>query len=293
MEKFNKDTISGLQWLIDNPKYVVVISHGMAEHAQRYDYFANKLNKAEMAVFAIDQIGHGDAIERGEKGYWPKGGFQNCVDNLKTLVDLAKSTYPNKPIILFGHSMGSFISQEYIKQYGDSLNSVILSGSTKVGGLHKMGNFIAHFFFAFGDNHQPNKFLDNLSFGAYNKPFKPNRTGFDWLSRDTQQVDKYIADPLCGYVCTTGFFKAFLTGLSKLNNHVDKIPESLPIYIMSGQNDPVGGQKGAAELKHMYLDKKIKSVDLKLYKEGRHEMLNEINRDEVISDIIIWIRNHN
>lgn len=288
MQEFTYQNISGIEWKIDNPKKVVIISHGMAEHAKRYDYFAVKLNEAGFAVYAIDQIGHGGAI-KDNRGHWEPGDFNNCVENLYTLVQKAKEEYPERPVILFGHSMGSFLSQQFIKVHGDAIEKVILSGSSKIGLLHKMGKSVSSLYSG-GNQKKENSFLNKLSFGSYNKDFAPNRTEFDWLSRDNEQVDKYVADPLCGYCCTTGFFREFLGGLSKLNENLDSIPKDLPIYIMSGSKDPVGAAgKGVMALAEMYNGLGIKHVDLKLYPEGRHETLNEINKDEVIKDIIEYL----
>lgn len=291
MDKFKKESISGIQWLIDSPKYVLIISHGMAEHAERYNDFANYLNQHSCAVFAINHMGHGESIEKEELGHWPKNGFNICVNNLFALTQHAKQVYPNVPIILFGHSMGSFIAQEYIKCFSDSIDGVILSGSSKAGLLHKSGNLLANVLFACGDNHKKNNFLNKLSFGSFNKSFKPNRSNFDWLSSDNQQVDKYIEDPLCGFVCTTGFFKGFFKGLSKLNKKIDNIDKNLPIYIMSGSKDPVGSfGKGVINLYNMYVKNDMTNVNIKLYENGRHEMLNEVNQMEVYMDIMSWIK---
>lgn len=288
MEKFKFNNISGCNWLLNNKKLIVVISHGMAEHIERYDYFANELNKDGVEVWGINQIGHGDAIENNLKGHWEKNGFYQCVENLKTLIEHVHELNKDTKVVLFGHSMGSFLTQEFIKRYSNLIDGVIISGSAKTGALHKMGKFVSSL--VIGDRTKPNKFLDGLSFGSYNKQFKPARTPFDWLSRDNEQVDKYIADPLCGYVCTTGFYKEFLKGLAKLNKNVENIRKDLPIYIMSGSKDPVGNNgKDVKALYEMYKNNKIDDVELHLYEDGRHEMLNEINKDEVIKDIKSWL----
>ena len=187
--------------------------------------------------------------------------------------------------------MGSFIAQEFIKYYSSSIDAVILSGSSKAGLLHKSGNLVAKLLFSWAKGGKQNHFLNKLSFGSFNKAFKPNRTAFDWLTRDDEQVDKYIDDPLCGYVCTTGFFKGFFGGLAKLNKNVNLIDKNLPIYIMSGAKDPVGNfGKDVIGLYNMYVKYDITTVDIKLYENGRHEMLNEINKNEVYLDILSWIK---
>jgi len=289
MEKFKFKGISGCKWPLESKKAIVVISHGMAEHIERYDYFAKALNKNNIEVWGINQIGHGDAIENNLKGHWEKGGFEQCVENLATLIKEVK--VKKVPMFLFGHSMGSFISQEFIKKHNDLIDGVVLSGSAKTGLLHKVGNLMAKL--QGGDLTKPNNFMNGMSFGSYNNCFKPNRTEFDWLSRDEKQVDKYVEDPLCGYVCTTGFFKAFMHGLAHLNDNVKDIRKDLPIYIMAGANDPVGNNgKDVIALNNMYKDLGIKDVEMILYKDGRHEMLNEINKDEVISNIVNWFNKH-
>lgn len=288
MINYNKNGYHAVAWNISNPKAIVVISHGMAEHAERYDDFALFLNDNNYCVHAIHHLGHGKAIQ-GDKGHFEKDGFDNCVENIRKLILDLKEEY-KLPIFLFGHSMGSFMSQAFIKKYSLDIDGVILCGSAKVGMLHYSGNLLTQVIFAFANNHKPNNFLNNLSFGSYNKKFKPNRTAFDWLSRDEKEVDKYIEDDLCGFVCTTGFFKSFFKGLSKLNKNIDDINKELPIYIIAGHDDPVGGcGNDVTKLCHNYLLHDIQDVEIKLYDEARHEILNETNKEEVKVDILNWL----
>ena len=291
MEKLSNGVYYATSWVIDNPKAIVVISHGMAEHAERYDDFARFLNNNNYSVYAIHHIGHGDAI-KDIKGHFEKGDFDKCVDNLRSLItDIRKEI--KAPLYLLGHSMGSFMAQSFIQKYPYDIDGVILSGSAKTGALHKMGSFVAHLLFAFTNQKAQNNFLDKVAFGSYNKRFEPQRTKFDWLSRDNAIVDKYIEDDLCGYVCTTGFYKAFFKGMTSLNKNVDEIRKDLPIYIFSGEEDPVGNYgEDVINLCHNYLNHGIYDVEIKLYEGGRHEMLNETNKDEVYNDVLIWLDKH-
>ncbi|MDD4584807.1 MAG: lysophospholipase [Bacilli bacterium] len=292
MEIFDiNNNISGLKWEIENPKAFVVIGHGMAEHASRYDYIAKLLNKDNYSVYAINQIGHGIPVV-GKKGHWEKGDFEKCVDNMEELVKYLKDKNPGKKIFIIAHSMGSFILQEYISKYGNSVNGVVLSGTNGPSTLAKAGNFVANVVFALADNTKPNKFLNKLSFGSYNSAFKPNKTEFDWLSRDEEQVKKYIEDDDCGFVCTTGFFKEFTSALANLHSldKIKRIPLNLPILLISGEKDPVGENgKGVMKLYSLYKDNDLKNIDIKLYPNARHEIFNEINKNEVISDVIKWL----
>ena len=291
MEQTNYENIYVTNWLVDNPRAIVVISHGMAEHVERYDDFARFLNANDISVYGIHQIGHGRAI-KDIKGHFEKGDFFHCADNLMTLIEQVKKDNPGKKIFLFGHSMGSFISQYYISTY-HNIDGVILCGSNGPSFKDKLNNFGAHFLFLFANNKKPGNLLNKMAFGSFNNAFKPNRTESDWLSRDENEVDKYIEDELCGFTCSVGFFKELLTGLSSLKKLQNKIPVDLPIFIISGDKDPVGGNgKGVTLLYNQYKDKAIKDLNMKLYEGGRHELLNETCKEEVKQDVLDWLNKH-
>lgn len=287
-------TLTGLSWTIEKPKAIVAIAHGMAEHAARYDEFAQALNHAGFLVQAIDHLGHGAQIKQDQKGHWPHDGFDQCVTNMHTWIQALHTTY-KVPVFLLGHSMGSFFAQAYVSRYSESIAGCILSGTNAPNAMAKMGSILANVLFFAADRTKPNGFLNNLSFGSFNKPFAPNRTEFDWLSRDEKRVDAYVSDPWCGYVCTTGFFQSFLKGLSKLStpSELAAIRKDLPLYLFAGSLDPVGGQgKGVKRMAELYREAGISDVELRLYAEGRHEMLNEINRNDVYADCIHWLTHH-
>lgn len=277
------------------PKAVVQIAHGMSETADRYEYFAKRLTKNGYIVYINDHRGHGKTAKHLDNvGYLAeKDGFKCLVEDMNTLTNIIKDENKDLPIYLFGHSMGSFASQRYIMEYGRNLEGLILSGSNGKHGfiLNLAEIVISNEIKRYGRKYRSKK-LDNLIFGGNNRKFKPSRTEFDWLSRDNDEVDKYINNPFCGVLFTTGFFYDFVQGLKEIERkeNLKRVPTDLPIYIMSGDKDPIGKNgKGVLKLKDRYIDLGVKDVSCKLYDGGRHEMLNEINKDEVIENILAWI----
>ena len=277
------------------PKAVVQIAHGMSETAIRYKEFAEKLTKNGYVVYINDHRGHGlTAKTLDNVGYLAdKDGFTYLVEDMNTLTQIIKEENPHLPVYLFGHSMGSFASQRYIMEYGNNLEGLILSGSNgKHGSVLKAGEFLSNILFKkYGRKHR-SKILDRIIFGGNNKKFKNPKTDFDWLSRDDKEVQKYIEDPFCGVLFTCGFFYDFIKGLQEIENpkNLKKVPLDLPIYIMSGDKDPVGKNgKGVLNLKNRYKKLGVKNLSCKLYEGGRHEMLNEINKEEVMNDTLAWL----
>ncbi|MFZ5351989.1 MAG: alpha/beta hydrolase [Bacillota bacterium] len=279
------------------PKAAIQIAHGMAETAARYERLADYLTSHGYIVYANDHRGHGRTAKSLDNvGYLGKDGFNWAVKDMHQLNGIIRKENTELPVILIGHSMGSFMSQQYITLYGESLDALILSGTNGAFGFDvSAGILLARLEIALkGDKHR-SKLLDKMSFGKFNNPFKPARTQFDWLSRDCQEVDKYIDNPYCGSVFSAGYFYDLARALKKLHlpDAMSKIPKELPIYIFSGDMDPVGNYgKGPKRLYNMYKELNIKNVTLKLYKNGRHEMLNETNRDEVMKDILDWLNNN-
>jgi alpha-beta hydrolase superfamily lysophospholipase len=293
-------TIFVYKWLPDvevQVKGIVQIAHGMAETAARYQGFASALTNEGFIVYANDHRGHGKTAGTIEKlGELGEDGFNSMVENMNGLNKIIKEENPNLPIFLFGHSMGSFLTQRYVCLYGSGLKGAILSGSCgKQGVIIDIARLIAKKEIRkIGRSGKSDK-LDKLSFGSYNNSFKPNRTAFDWLCRDNKEVDKYIKDPFCGTVFTAGFFYDFLGGIKSIadNTQIKRVPKDLPIYILSGDKDPVGKNgKGVLKLFNTYKEHGIVDLTYKLYKDGRHEILNEINKEEVILDIIKWLNLH-
>jgi len=286
------------KWGLDesiSPKGIVQISHGMAEWAYRYNAFAKTLNQAGYIVYANDQRGHGLTAPRKEDiGYIPgNDGFAYMVEDMAELNDFIRKQHPHLPIVLFGHSMGSFLSQRFIQLYGSNIDGLILSGSNgKQGPIINVGIMLAYIEMKLKGKKYRSQLLNKLTFGGYNKAFAPNRTNFDWLSRDERQVDLYIEDPYCGGIFTASFFHDFLRGLKLITKkkNLKSIPKDLPVFIFSGSMDPVGFfGKGVENLVNMYRSIGMTNIFYKIYPGGRHEMLNELNKDEVIEDIITWL----
>lgn len=277
---------------------VVQISHGMAETAGRYERFARALTDAGYIVYANDHRGHGRTAGSVEKvGYCGEDGFNWMVKDMYQLNSIIKDENHGLPIFLLGHSMGSMLSQTYIENYGDTISGAILSGTAgRMGMTLDIGIMIAKREMKRVGPSGKSVRLNSMTFGSYNKEFKPARTDFDWLNRDNDEVDKYINDPYCGGVFSAGFFYDFFRGLKEMHKleSMRKIPKELPIYLFSGEKDPVGRNcKSVKQLIGEYKKLGIKDVSYKFYKDGRHEMLNEINKDEVMADTINWLDRHN
>ncbi len=284
--------LKGYLWKTDKPKAIVAIVHGMAEHCARYDRFAKQLNKNGYAVIAIDLRGHGKTSEGDIQGYFAKkNGKEIVLDDIRKLVQEAKSTYPKIPVVLFGHSMGSIFARASMMDYGEEFDACILSGVTiSQKGLRDVAPAMTKVFSLFGAK-KPSNALDTLSFGAFNKPFQPSRTSFDWLSRDEKEVDKYVSDELCGFVSTPSLFYDVATTIlyTLKNENINKIPKDLKIFIISGGKDPCGSDGYDAKfLADSYVEANLNAT-YKIYEDARHEILNETNRDEVTKDVIDYL----
>lgn len=277
---------------------VIQISHGMAEHSERYGRFAEQLTGAGFGVYANDHRGHGYTEGSVDQlgNYADQNGWDLVVNDMKRLTDIIRKAHPEIPVFIFAHSMGSFLTRDYMFSYPEALQGIILSGTGGDPGITGSAGFIvAAVESSLRGKTAQSKLMDKMSFGSFNKPFKPNRTDFDWLSSDNDEVDKYINDPFCGTVFTAGFFKDLLSGLKKINkpSNINKVPKDLPVYMFSGAADPVGNfTKGVTQAYNAYKNAGIKDLSLRFYENGRHEMLNETNRDEVMSDVIQWIDSH-
>jgi alpha-beta hydrolase superfamily lysophospholipase len=276
---------------------IVQIAHGMAETAVRYERFAQALTEAGYIVYAHDHRGHGRTAQSFEQlGYPGEDGFNWMVRNMAQISVHIRETHPNTPLYLMGHSMGSFLTQKYMYEHPELVNGIILSGSNGPRSLLGSGRTLAKVQMKLQGERHPSALLNAMSFGSFNRAFKPNRTGFDWLTRDEAEVDKFIDDPLCGFICSTAFFYQFFGLLQEIHSpaNLDRIPKDLPIYVFSGSQDPVGAHgKGVRKLLSLYEKLGLSHVLAKLYPDGRHEMLNETNRDEVTTDVIAWLNQRN
>lgn len=272
---------------------VVQIAHGAAEHAQRYERFARVLNHRGCVVYANDHRGHFKTAGTMEKaGICGEGGWNGMLKDVRHLSDIIKEKNPGLPFFLFGHSMGSMIAQGYMQNWGDQVNGVILSGTMGSLGDDIDGTIAA----AQGlvqehgaDN--PSELFVQM-FAGFNQPYEPGKTGFEWLSRDETEVQKYVDDPWCGFPFTNGMVVELFKGAGEIwkPENEAKIPKDLPLYIFSGANDPVGGNTlDVKQLVKRYKANGINNITVKFYDGGRHEMLNETNRDEVHQDVVDWL----
>ena len=282
------------QWLPDGPaKAMIMLSHGMAEHSGRYARLAEALCAAGYGLYAPDQRGHGRTADEGTLGlYAEKDGWIKVVGDLASLNQHIGQQQPGLPIILLGHSMGSYIAQAYLLHHSASLNGAILSGSNyQPVALYRAAGVIARLERARQGLRGRSALIDFLSFGSFNKAFKPNRTAFDWLSRDPLEVDKYINDPLCGFRCTNQLWIDLLGGLQQISkaSNLAQIDPGLPIMIMGGECDPVSEGKRLKSLAHALREAGCQNLQLNIYPQARHEVFNETNRDDVTADVLKWL----
>lgn len=282
-------------WIPDGEtKAVVQISHGMAEYAKRYDRFGKILTENGIAMYAHDHRGHGETAETVEElGFLAeKNGFDRVTDDVRESIQKAKADFPNAKIILFGHSFGSFIAQNFIEKYGNEIDACVLCGTAGPEmAKSRFGKFMASLIAGIQGNHKKSNFIHSVAFGSYLKNIKEDSVNA-WISRDPEQVKKYDEDPLCGFRCTNRFFADLSGGLVQIHTkkNMTKIPKDLPIFLIAGTADPVGSYgKSVERLFNCYQKLGLTDASMKLYPEARHELLNELNKEDVEKDILIWL----
>lgn len=277
------------------PRAIVQIIHGIAEYIGRYDEFMSFLADNGIIAVGTDHLGHGKSIECEEQtGFFAyDNGWDYVVRDEEVLRLAMHENYPELPIIVFGHSMGSFMTRTLLIRYPDAFNAAIISGTGNQGAaLVNGGLFMGNLVTGLRGAHHYSKFLNNLAFGSYNKIYENPKTEYDWLSRDEANVQKYIDDPLCGFIPSCSLFRDMMTGVKFITNkkNLTAMNKDMPVYFMSGDMDPVGEcGKGVQKAYNNFLEAGMKDVSIKLYPGGRHEMLNEINKDEVYVDILAWL----
>jgi alpha-beta hydrolase superfamily lysophospholipase len=274
----------------------------MAEHGLRYERTARRLAAAGIEVWAADQRGHGktadlrvNAPERGGlAGHCADGdGFSRVTADVDLINRAIKKERPG-PLFLMGHSWGSFIVQNYIEQYDTAdLSGCILSGTRGPGGFKvRAGIPLMALLAALRGQRNGSPLARAVADGPYNKPFRPNRTSFDWISRDETAVDAYVNDPCSGNLCSAGFYRDLIRGLAAIHRKeaMEKIRVDLPVYVFSGSADPVGDMGASpTALVNAYRAQGLKDLEFVLYPDARHETLNETNREEVLENLIAWI----
>ena len=277
------------------PRAVVQIAHGIAEHIDRYRPFMEFLANNGFVIAGNDHLGHGKSIRvPEEQGFFAeKDGWWSVVDDMDKLHDIMSKEYPGLPYVLFGHSMGSFLTRTYLIKHPDKYDGVILSGTghqspALVLGGNAASSVMAKLNGAMGDGAK----LDSLAFGTYLNKIENPRTKFDWLSRDSEQVDKYIADPLCGFVGKISLYRDMMQGIKFITDkkNIAQMNKEKTVYFMSGDGDPVGDYgKGVERAYKAFCDAGLHDVFMRLYPGGRHEMLNETNKEQVYQDILNWL----
>ncbi len=275
----------------EEPCAIIQVFHGLGEHSARYARFADAATAAGYVVCAHDHRGHGPEAET--RGFFaPEDGWNRLVADGKRVHDFLRARYAGKPLVLLGHSMGSYIAQSYAMRHGQELDALVLSGSTWPSRmLVRVGRLLARFEAWRLGRKGESALLDKLGFGDFNKRFEPARTELDWLSRDPDEVDRYVADPLCGGPYCTGLWLDLLGGLLEISTDASlrRIPSDLPVLITGGADDPVGGEIGMQKLAARYRSTGHDVVSRVVYADGRHEMLNETNRDDFTSELLAWI----
>lgn len=289
------DEIRTVRYIPDGEvKAVLQIAHGMVEFIDRYENFANFLCDRGYLVTGNDHIGHGGSVKsQDDWGYLGEDGNKHILEDMHILTGITKEAYPDKPYYLLGHSMGSFFARDYIGTYGSELDGAIIMGTgmqnkaTLNAGL-AMTKTIA----TFKGWRYRSAMVNNISLGAYNKPFEPARTPCDWLSKDEEIVDKYCAEPRNQFVFTVNGYYYLFKELMRLTSEelIDNIPKDLPILFVSGAEDPVGeATKTVVPIIESFKAHGIKDVKYKFYENDRHEILNETDKDVVYNDIYNWL----
>lgn len=274
---------------------VVQIAHGVAEYGARYAPFARFLCGHGFVVVANDHLGHGQSLIPGGPMVYlgEKDGWWNVVDDMECLRSRVAKVFPDRPYFLFGHSMGSFLSRTHLIRYPGRLDGCILCGTGHQSpALIAGGKLIADREIRRLGKKAFSARADDLAFGAYNKAFAPTRTRFDWVSASEENVDAYIADPLCGGDTTLGLFRDMLDGLSYITrqSNMDKMDADLPVFFIAGDQDPVGDMgKGVRKAHDCFKKAGIRDLSIKLYHGLRHEILNEATHQYVYQDVLDWL----
>lgn len=287
-------------WLPDTeqPKAVVQIVHGISEYVNRYDHFARFLADHGYAVCGGDHLGHGRTGKQDSKfGFFSRhDGWTLVTADVRRLRQLMGEKYPGLPYFLLGHSMGSFLTRTYLCRYPGEVSGAILSGTGQEAAvLVGAGKLLANLIGRFKGREHISPLVHSLSLGAYNKQFAPNRTTADWISRDETVVDAYLADPFCQITPTVTLYRDMLGGLQYIASHraLSQMDPNTPVYIYSGDQDPVGANGAGGKKVYGYFEKYgTKDLSMKLYENGRHEMHNELNKEDVFADVLAWLEQH-
>ena len=281
-----------------SPVGVIQIAHGIAEHAERYDPFASFLALHGFLTVSNDHLGHGKSVSSDEElGYFAgSDGWDLAVGDMQILHTRTAEAHPGLPYFLFGHSMGSFLARTFLIKYEVGLTGAVICGTgQQADGLIRLGRAFGRAEIRRKGSQYRSPLLNGIAFGGYNRVMTDRRTDYDWLSRDSETVDRYLADPLCGFVPTASLFADMMDGIAFITerDNLARMNKSLPVLFISGDKDPVGEYgKGVIKAYTSFLNAGMTDVTLKLYHGCRHEILNELCRNQVMNDVLNWCRNH-
>lgn len=279
----------------EKSKTHIHILHGMAEHIGRYEEFINYLVKEGFSVSGHDHRGHGKTSQlNGKLGHFGDNtGFDRIVEDAQEVIQYYKEKFDTTTFILIGHSMGSFIARRYAQLFGKELDALVCIGTAGDPGISGAGGtVIAQLRGRLSQFDEPDQIINALVFGSFNKSVSNAKTPFDWLATDEKTVEKYMVDPFCGFIPTTGFFIDLFEGLKNIHDttNMQHLPKELPVLLLSGLQDPVGNKgKGIWQVANQFSNEGISNVTVQLYEGRRHEMLQETNRTDVFEFIKDWI----
>ena len=273
----------------DTPKGIIQISHGMCEYFNRYDTFIDYFTDKGFIVCGNDHIGHGKSVKsRDDLGYMGEGIFDCLAADLYGLNRIIRQKYRSLPYILLGHSMGSFVARDYITRYPDSIDGTVICGTSGRNKAAPAGIFLCSFLSKLRGTKHRSKFVRNIAFSGYNSHFSDEKDISSWLTRETDVRKTYLDDPFCNYTFTLDGYKNLFSLLKKVSDEgwEEKVPCSMPILLISGEEDPVGNySKGVIEVYDRLEAKEINFLKIKLYPGARHELFHETNREEVFADV--------
>lgn len=271
----------------------LILLHGMSEHAGRYAAFGEALAAQGIALYAPDLRGHGiTGTRQGILGHFAeRNGWERVLADVRELESYIREHYPAKPLLLFGHSMGSYLAQAYLMRHGEGFAGAVLSGSNyQPTFLYKAGRLVAHLERWRQGPQGQSALVEWLTIGSFNRHFRPARTRHDWLSRDSAEVDAYVADPLCGFRCTNQFWIDLFGGLQEITPvaNLARIPHDLPVLVIGGESDPVSAGRRQLDLADALKRAGLLQVNTQLYPDARHEVLHETHRAEVTAYLLDW-----
>ena len=281
------------------PRAVLQMTHGMVEYIGRYEQLARVLAGQGIAAVGHDHLGHGGSVaSKADYGYFGPDGNRLLLEDIHAVTRWAKARpeLAGLPWFLLGHSMGSFYARQYICEYGDELNGAILMGTGwQPRAAVLAGLALCYLLAACKGWRYRSRLVNSMAFGSYNRAFEPARTPSDWLNRDEREVDRYRAEERCSFIFTLNGYDSLFTGLARLCDKklLARAPKGLPLLFLSGDADPVGGMgKGVRKAAQSMRDAGLRQVEVKLYPGARHELLLELNREEVFADIAAFIDTH-